>query len=120
MRRKVVLVTLAVIALALLVAGLLVPNYVTTPRQARKLTRRQNLFAMRAVIKQYTLDKQRRPHSLDDLVRSGYLKYVLVDPMTGRKDTWIAECSNDPAAPGIVSISPGYRSATSHGVAHCD
>jgi type II secretory pathway pseudopilin PulG len=59
MRRKVVLVTLAVIALALLLAGLLIPHYVTTLRQAREYTRRQNLVAMRAVINQYTLDKNR-------------------------------------------------------------
>jgi general secretion pathway protein G len=120
MRRKAVLVTLAVGALALLAAELFLPNYVTSLRQSRELTIRQNLLTMRAVITQYTLDKHRRPRSLDDLVLSGYLKYVPADPMTGREDTWIVECSNDPAAPGIVGINLGYRPATSQGAAHCD
>jgi general secretion pathway protein G len=121
MRRNAVLVTLAVGALALLAAELFVPNYVTSLRQSRELTIRQDPIAMRAVINQYTLDKRRRPRSLDDLVLSGYLKHVPVDPMTGREDTWIVECSNNPAVPGIVGISFGYRSAaTKQGTAHCD
>jgi hypothetical protein len=62
---------------------------------------------MRAVIN-HTLDKHMRPRSLDDLVLSGYLKHVPVDPMTGREEAWIVECSNDPAAPAIVGINLGY------------
>jgi len=122
MWKKAVLVTVAVIALALLAARLFVPTYVTSLRQSRELTLRQNILTMRRVLRQYTLDLQRRPHSLDDLVIAGYLKYVPVplDPMTGRKDTWIVECSSDPAAPGIVSISPGKPSAAIKGTAHCD
>jgi general secretion pathway protein G len=120
MRRKAVLATLAVVALALLEAELFVPKYVTSLRESHELTIRQNLITMRAVINQYTLNKHRRPRSLDDLVLSGYLKHVPVAPMTGREDTWIVECSNDPAAPGIVGINLGYRPATSQGAAHCD
>jgi general secretion pathway protein G len=120
MRRKAVPITLAVIALALLAAKLFVPTYVTSLRQSHELTLRQNLLTMRAVLNQYTVDNHRRPHSLDDLVIAGYLRYVPLDPMTGRKDTWIVECSNDPMAPGIVSISSGYYSSTIKGGAHCN
>jgi len=59
---------------------------------------------MRAVIGQYTLDKQKRPRALDDLVVAGYLKDVPLDPSSGRKDTWVVECSKDPTTPGIVGI----------------
>jgi general secretion pathway protein G len=120
MRRKAVLGAFALTALALVAAKLFMPRYVTSLRESRQLTLRQNLFTIRAELNQYTLDLHRRPHSLDDLVIAGYLKYVPLDPLTGRKDTWIVECSSDPAAPGIVNISSGSASATSKGTAHCD
>ena len=120
MLRKVVLVTVGVIALALVAAKSFAPSYVTSLRQSRELTRRQNLLTMRAVLSQYTLDTHRRPRSLDHLVIAGYLKHVPLDPMTGRKDTWLLKCSGDPASPGIVSISPGNPSAAIKGTAHCD
>ena len=120
MQRKVVLVTVGVIALAVVAAKLFAPSYVTSLRQSRELTLRQNLLTIRAVLSQYALDTHRRPRSLDDLVIAGYLKHVPVDPMTGRKDTWLLKCSSDPASPGIVSISPGNPSAAIKGTAHCD
>jgi general secretion pathway protein G len=120
MQRKVVLVTVGVIALAVVAAKLFAPSYVTSLRQSLELTRRQNLLTIRAVLSQYTLDTHRRPRSLDDLVISGYLKHVPLDPMTGRKDTWLLKCSSDPASPGIVSISPGNPPDAIKGTAHCD
>jgi type II secretory pathway pseudopilin PulG len=104
MLKKTALVALSLIALVLLAAKLLLPSYVTSPRQAQERVVQQDLYAMRAVIRQYTLDKQQRPHCLDDLIVAGYLKDVPTDPTTKRKDTWIVECSKDPRAPGIVDI----------------
>jgi type II secretory pathway pseudopilin PulG len=102
--KKTALVTVGLVALVLLAAKLLLPSYVTSPRQAQKRILQQDLYAMRAVISQYTLDKQQRPHSLDDLIVGGYLKDIPIDPTTKRKDTWVVKCSKDPRAPGIVSI----------------
>ncbi len=100
------------IILAGTVACLFVPKYVTSPRQARERILRQDLFTMRTTIDQYTVDKQKSPHSLEDLVLSGYLKKVPTDPMTGRNDTWIVKCSTDKLEPGIVDIESGYGAAT--------
>ena len=47
---------------------------------------RQNLFTLRSVISQYTLDKQKAPQSLDDVVQAGYIKQVPNDPMTTKPD----------------------------------
>jgi hypothetical protein len=47
MQRKVVLVTVGVIALAVVAAKLFAPSYVTSLRQSRELIRRQNLLTIR-------------------------------------------------------------------------
>jgi general secretion pathway protein G len=99
---------------------LFVPTHVTRLRQAREETLRQDLFMMRAIVSQYVLDKQKRPHSLDDLVRAGYLKEIPKDPITGRNDTWILKCSNDSAEAGIEDIESDYGSQTSRKTARCD
>ena len=41
---------------------------------------------MRRALDHYCNDKQRQPLSLDDLVKSGYLREIPVDPMTGAKN----------------------------------
>jgi general secretion pathway protein G len=64
--------------------------YVTSPQQSGERKIQQDLLTMLAIVGQYTLDKQKRPHSLDDLVVAGYLKEVPTDPTTRRKDTWSA------------------------------
>jgi general secretion pathway protein G len=106
--------------LVLLAAKLLLPSYVTSPQQARERIVRQDLFILRAVIDQYTLDKEKRPHSLDDLVLAGYLKDVPLDPSTGRTDTWIVECSKDPKTPGIVGINAISGNIGSTRTLRCD
>jgi general secretion pathway protein G len=66
---------------------------------------------MRSIIGQYTLDHHRRPQSLDDLVTSGYLKEVAPDPMSGRKDTWVLEWSDDPKSPGIIGTHSSRKTS---------
>ena len=117
MLKKTALIALGLTALVLIAAQLLLPSYVTSPRRARELTIQQDLLIMRSLIGQYTLDKQKRPHSLDDLVVAGYLKDVPIDPTTKRKDTWILECSKDPKTPGIIAIG---ATSGNVGSAHCD
>ena len=72
------------LAFAVMPVSLFVPSYVTSPRQAREWALEQNLHVMRAVIGQYTLDLQKRPQSLDDLVKASYIKQTPTDPITRR------------------------------------
>ena len=58
--------------------------------QLKEAVLRQNLFTMRALISQYTLDKQQAPKTLEDLVRAGYIRKIPTDPMTGQPD-WILD-----------------------------
>ena len=120
MLRKTALLALGLIAVTLLAAKLLLPIYAPSLLQARERVLRQDLRMINAVTTQYTLDKQKPPHSLDDLVVAGYLKELPIDPMTGRKDTWAVRCSRDPSANGIVGVDSGYRNASKRGILHCD
>ncbi len=119
MARKIPLVALGLIVLMLVAAKLLLPSYVTSPRQARERVLRQDLRTMNAVITQYTLDKQLPPHSLDELVVAGYIKEVPNNPMTGRKDTWILKCSSNLSRRGIVGIDSGYKNTSNKGTLRC-
>ena len=115
--KKTALIALGLTALVLVAAKLLMPSYVTSPRRARESTIQQDLLTMRSLIGQYTLDKQKLPRSLDDLVVAGYLKDVPIDPTTKRKDTWILECSKDPRTPGIIAIG---ATSGNIGSTHCE
>jgi general secretion pathway protein G len=102
------------IILAGVVAWLFVPKYVTSPWQARERILRQDLFTMRTIFDHYTLDNKKSPHSLKDLVLSGYLKKAPTDPMTGRNDTWLVKCSTDNRNPESLTsradtARPQYR-----------
>jgi general secretion pathway protein G len=75
---------------------------------ARERTLRQDVFALRQVISQYTLDKQKAPQSLEELVKAGYLKQIPKDPFTGRAD-WTVDPEDrdmpaDPPEPGIINV----------------
>jgi len=61
---------------------------------------------LRQVISQYTLDKQRAPQTLDDLVQAGYLKSIPVDPFTGRAD-WVPETEPENQDPPLPGTGPG-------------
>src|SRR5271166_1624887 len=71
-----------VISIVLILVSVALPAYNQSILRARESVLRQNLFTMRSVISQYTLDKQKAPQSLDDLVSAGYLKQIPNDPMT--------------------------------------
>ena len=52
------------------------PIYNQSIVQAREAVLRQDLFTLRSVISQYTLDKQKAPQSLDDLVQARLLQAI--------------------------------------------
>jgi len=82
--------------------------------QARESVLRSNLNTLRNVIQQYTLDKQKAPQSLDDLVTAGYLRQIPVDPMTKetnwevvQEDVMMAVDQQEPGITDVHSASPG-------------
>jgi general secretion pathway protein G len=83
-----------VISIMLILVSIAVPNFTASVKRSREAVLRQNLFTLRDLISQYTLDKQKPPQSLDDLVQAGYLKQIPRDPMTNEAD-WQVEQMDD-------------------------
>lgn len=79
-----------VIFVMLILVSIAIPNFTRSIQRSREAVLRQNLFTLRDLISQYTLDKQKAPQSLDDLVQAGYLKQIPRDPMTDQTD-WVTE-----------------------------
>ena len=94
-----------VISIIMILMAVAVPVYNQTIIQARESVLRSNLATLRSVIDQYTLDKQKAPQTLQDLVQEGYLSKVPLDPMTGSTTTW--RLVMEDAAQSVSQMEPG-------------
>jgi general secretion pathway protein G len=112
-----------VMSILLILITIAIPIYNQSILRARESVLRQDLFTMRQVIDQYTLDKQKAPQSLEDLVSAGYIKLIPNDPFTGRNDTWQTvqeDTTLDPSVtePGISDVHSGSNVVGSDGTAY--
>ncbi|MGE5325961.1 MAG: type IV pilin protein [Deltaproteobacteria bacterium] len=102
-----------VMTIILILATMAVPAYLNSVQRAREAVLRDDLYTMRSLIDQFTLDKNRPPQSLDELVDEHYLRGgIPVDPMTRTNDTWqtVTEdvaISPQQSMPGIVDVHSG-------------
>src|SRR5579862_7711672 len=80
-----------VISIMVILMSIALPIYNQSVVRSREAVLRQDLFELRSLISQYTLDKQKAPQSLDDLVTAGYIKQIPIDPMTGSNSTWTVD-----------------------------
>ena len=109
-----------VMAIVAVLATLAVPAFRGALRAAREAVLKEDLQVMRSAIDSYTLDKQKAPQSLDDLVQEGYLKAIPEDPMTRARDTWVTDTSDslhslDQTEPGIDDVHSGSQETGSDG-----
>jgi general secretion pathway protein G len=112
-----------VIAIIMILASVAAMNYQHSVWRAREAVLRNDLFALRSSIDQYTLDKQKAPQSLQDLVTSGYIKSMPKDPITNSSDTWVTEMEDslmaiDQTQPGIVDVHSGSNLVSTEGTAY--
>ncbi len=84
-----------VISILLILVSIAVPQYQLSIRRARESVLKQDLFDLRKLISEYTLDKQKAPQSLEDLKPAGYLKQIPIDPMTGQADWAVDQAPED-------------------------
>ena len=89
---------MVVISMILIMLTIAIPIYSQSVNRAREDAFRDSLLTLNQMIFQYTMDKQKPPQSLQDLVTAGYIKEVPKD-ITG-SPTWVTE--DDP--PAILSI----------------
>ena len=83
-----------VMAVIMLLLAIAIPSYKQSIKHAKEAVLKEDLHTMRTAIDQYTVDKEKAPQGLDDLVQAGYLKVIPVDPMTNRADTWMTSESD--------------------------
>ena len=99
---------MVVIAVIVILVAMAAGSYQRSLVRSREAVLKQDLATMRNAIQQYTLDKQAGPQSLDDLVASGYLREVPVDPVT-RQRAWHGDfgdvlLSTDQTVPGLTDV----------------
>jgi len=115
------LVELMVVMLIISVlAAIAIPAFIASIKSAREAVLKEDLHIMRQAIDSYTMDKQKGPQSLDDLVQGGYLKEIPSDPMTHSTTTWVTATSDvlesvDQSEPGINDVHSGSDEVGSNG-----
>lgn len=109
-----------VIFIILILMAIAVPKFEASVVHAREVTLKTDLKSLRDCIDAYTLDKERAPQSLDDLVSAGYLREIPIDPFTRQRDTWVTVqedlySSIDQTEPGITDVHSGASGTGSDG-----
>ena len=111
---------LIVMTIILILTAMAIPMFKGSIKQAKEAALKEDLHVMRAAIDSYTMDKQKAPQSLDDLIQDGYLKAVPEDPFTFTKDSWVTETGDalhslDQTDPGIDDVHSGSQELGSDG-----
>lgn len=116
--------TLLELIVVMLIIGVLaamaVPAFTHHLKVAREAVLKEDLHTLRQAIDSFTVDKQKAPQSLDELVTAGYLKTMPLDPMTHRTDTWIGDRTDayqnvDETATGINDVHSGSQALSTEG-----
>lgn len=118
--------SIAFLAIVLLIAAVTALWWVLKERKlkAREDELRQVLYSIRNSIDQFSSDTDRCPEALADLISSGYLRAIPIDPITRSETTWqpvydnsIIRFSNPgKTAPAcLVDIHSGSKDAGSDG-----
>jgi len=119
--------TLLEMMIVMVIMGILIsialPIYNNSLLRSREAVLRQDLFTLRSLISQYTLDKQKAPQSLDDLVQGGYIKVIPKDPMTNEANWEVVQeedtiLSVDQQDPGISDVHSASNQTSTDGTAY--
>jgi general secretion pathway protein G len=111
-----------VISIMIILISIALPMYNQSIVRSREAVLRNDLFELRSLISQYTLDKQKAPQGLDDLVTAGYIKVVPKDPMTGEPNWEVVQedvlLAVDQQDPGISDVKSASSATGSDGTAY--
>ncbi len=112
-----------VLVIIAVLAAVAIPRYLSSVKAAREAVLKEDLFTLRTAIDSYTMDKQKAPQTLEDLVQAGYLKEIPKDPMTQRTDTWMPQQSDnrislDQTDTGMDDVHSGSQETGSDGTSY--
>ncbi len=110
---------LVVISMILILLSIALPMYNQSLLRAREARLHQDLKTLNDAVDHYSLDKGHAPPGIEDLVSSGYIKFIPED-ITGSNTTWQPEPEDtehpwDPNQTGIGSIHSGSNEISSRG-----
>jgi len=116
------MIVMAIISVLLAIA---IPVYQKSITRAKESVLRNNLFTLRNMIDEYTVDKQKAPETLDDLVSEGYLRQIPQDPITNSNETWKitmedSSIGGSNAPPGIFDVHSGSDKTALDGTSYAD
>ncbi len=105
-RRGFTLVELMIVmAIVVILIGVAIPYYQKSIIRAKESVLRSNLTTLRAVIDEYSFDKQKAPQSLQDLVSDGYLRDIPRDPIMNANNSW--KVIQEDGGQAVNSTEPG-------------
>ena len=116
------MIVMAIMSILLAIA---LPIYQKSILRAKESVLRHNLFTLREMIDEYTIDKQQAPQTLQDLVSDGYLRQVPQDPITNSDQTWRITMEDTPiggssSSPGIFDVHSGSDKTSLDGTPYSD
>lgn len=111
-----------VVSLMLILVSIALPVYNRSILRTKESVLKQDLFTLRQVIDQYTMDKQKAPQSLEDIVQAGYIKQIPKDPFTNEPN-WTVDQEDatqavDQQEPGIVDVHSSSNLTATDGTAY--
>jgi general secretion pathway protein G len=100
------LVVLSIIALLVAIVS---PRYFRSIDRARESSLHTSLATLRDAIDKFDGDLGRYPESVDELVQRQYIREIPLDPITGRRDTWVTSPPPTDAvvADGVADVHSG-------------
>ena len=112
-----------VMTIIALLSTIAIPSFVKAVQKAKEAVLKEDLHTMRSAIDSYTVDKEKAPQGLDDLVQAGYLKEIPKDPMTSSSDTWMTDQSDtlsdiSETEGGIDDVHSGAQGVSTDGTTY--
>jgi general secretion pathway protein G len=108
---------LVVMAIIATLMTLVTPQYFRQHTKAQETVLRHNLVSLRQSLDQYREDHGKSPDSLQELVSRRYLREIPLDPLTGKRDTWQLQASDEQ---GLGDVRSGAKGQGNDGTPYSD
>ncbi|KVN92465.1 type II secretion system protein G [Burkholderia ubonensis] len=106
---------LVVMAIIAALTAFVAPGYLKQGDRAKETVLRHNLNTLRQSIDDYRADHGRNPESLDALVERRYLREMPLDPVTGKRGSWLPRADE---TGGVGDVRSGAKGRALDGTAY--